>query len=512
MELNPEKDHSLGIDIASVAFDPSFQVAAVNRRYINYACAHDGCMDTVAYGASLDKKQVIWLRTSMRKLTEAGWFTQIGPGLYQMHPLVPEHLALSQRAAKEFRLGMNHKKLLRLHTEGSLNLSIARESLMKNIANQKERKRQETMLKGMIRTLKKQGYLEATDHRGSYRLTEKAFRELSLPDKPRETPTPKDQPKGLHLTAFDAQILSILNADGRIDCRHLSQHPRHISLTKRIDTLKKHGFIIEDRLNGAITQRLKIQQELSRQMRKQLTLDLFLPEQRSLFRDIRRFEALTVSQIAEHLYGGDRELAIVDLRSMIGLKILRYDPQYEIVVLTKKGVVLTDGMDTPWMKYKTKLSSRPEEIAHDLLLYPAYKQFEKELIADGGQVIHVFNDQELRRERAIGGAFDLSTHLPDMRIHYLDGDGQERFYDIEADINYDERTIAAKISSFCRATEIGSGHHGVSTGMTWVTANLKQAQRVAKVVRTQEREISRRMRSITILVMDEDGRVRRVKW
>lgn len=196
---------------------------------------------------------------------------------------------------------------------------------------------------------------------------------------------------------------------------------------------------------------------------------------------MRLFLNLTQSQIIKYIYDGNAELAKSDLKVLVEKQILVKDSAWNVYVLGKAGVKLTNQLNPEAVRYKTKLFSRREEVGHDVLVYTAYKELEKELLQEDKQILSIKNDRQLRSDDAkkVGA---MTGSYPDLRIFYMDPKtGKERTQDLEIDCGYDERTIRQKLNGFSGGAG-GKGSTASSSGFNWYCNSVKQALKVAKVM------------------------------
>ena len=436
--------------------DPDFALTSVHMRYINYAQQHDGIFRKSDFTCSLLRtiadperlsQQMSWANTTIQRMTQAGWFDQISPDEYQLNPF--SDMIVSERLAKrkpKFTLGKNHLTLLRHHENGILTLEKARGHMVRG--NPKDRERLDKILKGMIRNLRENSYLELSA-RGEYTLTVKAMEALGTerPMLERERIEKGKQTPRLVLNLSDAGMLDVIDQRGKVRRTSLEVHASKERITKRLRTLEQNGLIINDMALPSLVSRLEQLQHMK--LKRELTLSMLLSEQKKLLHELWTFEQLTIDQVTTYIYGNN-PIAEADLRFLDGKKLINVNWIDGLITLSKRGVKLADAEIGDGIDYKPKSLSRPGETEHDLLIYPAYKAIELEITEAGGRIVGTKNDRQLRSEDIRMSGFRPSEQLalPDLRVLYVDADGVERSIDIEADVRYREKTVADKINAY----------------------------------------------------------------
>lgn len=501
--------------------DPEFKISAVHRFILKVSKERNNVYTLKAYQEHVrsnipDKKAqdnaIRWNRTTVTKMVQAGYLIDIGRGEYQLNPLAMAYLEEMKVKKVPFELKENHRKLLIKNTEGILTLGDLKAEHKEK--PQFERERQNKMLDGMIRNLKNNGHLESTGN-GAYKLTETAWLELKEPPMEKsKQKQPRERADGIKITAYDRTLLEV-SIDGLIRTELLDAHMKSDSLKKRIDTLKQAGFIKENRLTDDLLERIEITKKRSQE--KTLTFETLTRQQQQVLTDMRLFLNLTQSQMIKYIYEGNAELAKSDLKTLLEKQILIKDSAWNVYVLGKAGVKLTNQQDPEAVRYKTKLFSRREEVGHDVLVYTAYKELEKEMLKEGKKIVSIKNDRQLRSDDAKKyGA--MTGSYPDLRVAYLDPKtGKERIHDLEIDCGYDERTIRQKLSGFTGSSgrSGGSGSTGnmsASSGFGWYCNSMKQALKVAKVMNEDKSKKLSRAKHLSIYVIDERGGLKPMKW
>lgn len=508
--------------------DPGFKINAVHRRYIRFASERGGNFSFHAYNRHLlettktersREQQLDWGTRTVQSMAKAGWFIKVSNSEYSLNPLSLPYLAELDRNRKpEFQPGDNHRKVMILHTEGTVTLATIRDALL--IGDARNRARQDKILQGMVRNLRENGYL-TLQSRGVYALTEKALIWLEQPSAPQMSRRKTQHPPGFSLTNYDLRFLEHIHRDPDTGKATLvlgdSVNEDTQRLAKRLVTLEKNGVVLGGEISDAIVLRLELM-EMARREKRTLSLSMLTTEQKNTLQELRRFDALTMPQIIDYLYSGDALLAGLDMSRLVSLKVVQFDSGIHssgLLLLDKQGVKLSEELARVQVRYKPKARSRPEEVSHDLMIYPAYKSIEKEIIDAGGTVVAVLTEKEIRREMALYDTWDAS--LPDLRIIYRDYKGQEHERDVEIDLGYSLRTIAHKVSSFIGDSHLNhTGHttlHSSTGNITWVTTSMSQAIRVMSFMKSSEQFRSqRRRRKFELYVLDERGDSKKVWW
>lgn len=444
----------------------------------------------------LKRQRILWNKVNLEKLVSAGYMEKIDDNVFRANPLA---YGANKR---EFEPGKNHIKLLQKNTDGMIK-TIDLKKQLSNLSPEKQ-KREKSFIDGMVKKLYENGYLERVE-KGQYKITEKGN---SLMNGNRKILQPagkvKENNKGFNITAFDRNIKDIIK-EMKIDVELLNNHPKRVSLEKRIITLQKNNMILSD---GTVTEQFL--QELERVLKlsknKMLTIDNLNQEQLRLIKDLRLFQNLSKEQIVKHIFGDDRKLSEENLKFLIKKKVIRRDEDTGICILDKVGIDFSNQLYPDAVKYHTKLYSRKEEMEHDMLVYTAYKAWEKRIMDAGGIIVDIKNDRQLRSDdgkkygRMIGAYPDLRVVYKMPRMQYTLN------YDIEVDCGYDEKTVRSKM-------------HGLVGNLTnanlgWYCKTLYQAAKVANIL-TKDTTKARKVytaRKITVYYMGKDGKVHEVRY
>jgi len=196
-------------------------------------------------------------------------------------------------------------------------------------------------------------------------------------------------------------------------------------------------------------------------------------------KEIGKFRVISVSDLAKHAYGGDRERMEKDIRGLARQSLLR-DKTIEIsqkktlrvVTLTKAGHRLlknTNQLPDDQPIYHGLV--KPREVKHDADLYRLYQKEAARIERAGGRPVRVLLDYELKRNlnrdlALLGPEKDdpdrksqvaEKHHLqlvngkipvPDLRVEYETPDLELRHVDLElATRDYRPRAMAEKASA-----------------------------------------------------------------
>jgi hypothetical protein len=143
----------------------------------------------------------------------------------------------------------------------------------------------------------------------------------------------------------------------------------------------------------------------------------------------------------------------------------------DVAVLTKKGrnILASQRSMDDLQRFHVGLV-KPNELAHDAAIYPAYKREAEAIEKTGGRVTRAVLDFELKahinremnrpegpspedRRAQLSRDLDLPViddhlALPDVRIEYVDADGNEQHRDVEiVTEHYRGQRMAGKVSS-----------------------------------------------------------------
>lgn len=430
-----------------------------------------------------------------------------------------------EKALKEFTLGNGYKYLLKFAKDGILDYSDVEKRLARY--NSEIRERETAIKKGMLNKLIVAGYLEpmdceviALDNRksqyetGLFRLTKKAVdfigsknvdvKEIAPEsaiiddDKPSvfdgflmlnnqaQDPVPETELMGKQLavkiTKFDLDNIVQPSKDGVFTKEMLAASSRKDSVEKRITTLSAIGLLVTCdegwRLTGELLDRASVRKKLNIKREQthsiRLDVDCLTIEQRKTVADIKDFLNLTGSQILKYIYNGNEVLYRSDIRYLLEKDILVKDSVYEVFVLTRKGTCLASDLMGDHNIFSSKIFSRREELKHDVLIYTAYKDMEKQLTDTGKAIISIKTDRVLR-SKDMKEHNRMSKDYPDLRINYEDEKtGEKGFINIEVDVGYSEKVIAQKLRI---------------PNLRWYTNRQSQKEKVLKKAKYMEVKI-----------------------
>lgn len=505
--------------------DKNFKISAVHRFVFKFAREREDVYDLNAYRAHVkanipdkkaQEKAILWNQTTVRKLVTAGYLVEKSKSHYMLNPIAMAYLDEMKTRKAPFEIKENHRKLLLKHKEGILQVKELKGAYTDK--PQFESERQGKMIEGMIRNLKNNGYL-ASHGNGQYSLTENAWIELSENrDERTDVKQPKQKVEGVKITAFDKLLFEITIGDV-VQVDKLETHPKRDQLIKRIATLEEACFIKNGNLTGALKERIDLAQKRSKE--RGIQFDSLTRQQQQVLQDMRLFLNLTQSQIIKFIYEGNAELAKGDLKYLLDKQILIKDNAWNVYVLGKTGIKISNAITPEAVRYKTKLFSRREEVGHDVLVYTAFKELEKELLLEGKQITSIKNDRQLRSEDAKKFGAMVGSY-PDLRITYLDPQtGKEMIHDLEIDCGYDEKTIVQKLSGFFSGGNAGlsggssSGGQSVSnqaSSFNWYCNSAKQAMKVASVINKDKSKRLNSAKHLSIYVIGSKGELKQTKW
>jgi hypothetical protein len=195
--------------------------------------------------------------------------------------------------------------------------------------------------------------------------------------------------------------------------------------------------------------------------------------------EIGKFRVIAVQDLARHAYGGDRERMEKDIRHLTR-QYLVTDKTVEIpqkktlrvVTLTKAGHrVLRQTNQVPDNQTIYHGLAKPREIEHDADLYRLYQKEAARIEQDGGRLVRVILDYELKRnlnrdlarlgpqkdtlsakegiaEKHALRVVDGKIPVPDLRVEYETPELELRHVDLElATREYRPRALAAKAAA-----------------------------------------------------------------
>ena len=368
----------------------------------------------------------------------------------------------------------NHKHLLKFSQDGLLNFSDVEQhisTLAKSV-----QKRELRMKTGMLIKLVKAGYLEDLGDK-LYRLTDKAqafmdgkLDKNELKDAVKHAKRLKEL-QGVKVTKFDITNIVGHAFNNRLYKKTIQELPKKDSIEKRIETLKEAKLLIEQNEYYEFTpqflDRIKVKKQILHENKLNLrrhSLDCLTMEQKTVLRDLKDFLNITHEQMLKYVYDGNEKIMRSDINYLIKKKLIQKHHN-DIYVLTTRGTTLTAELTGDERIFRSKILSRPEEMRHDVLIYSAFKDLEKELISQGKKITVIKNERQLKSE-------DMKTlgkereQYPDLYIEFVDEKtGEKDFRNIEIDICYDDLAIQSKLSI---------------NKLIWFTPSKKQKEKVLK--------------------------------
>lgn len=520
--------------------DPNFKPAPVHLAIMKMAKDNEGIYErrvslernrNANVTDKLKDQMDDWNRINIEGLVDAGILIKKSEFLYILNPLAEK----KYKSKIAFEPGKNHIELLRKNENGVINYSDIKEKWINK--KSEEQKRQKNMHDGMLKKLIENGYIERKD-KGIYLVTEKGFELLKNPKKTERKK--RTEQHTFKLTAFDEKIKEVCK-DGRIDKELLSMHKRRSSIEKRIETLKRNNLIdenlfVKEDFFVLLEQRLKINKA------KELTIDMLTDEQLQLVKDLRIFLNLSKTQIKKHIYTNSCFPKFYrDLDFLVSKGVIKRDEDVGVYILDKLGIEMSNDLYPGAVKYGTKLYSRKEEMEHDMLVYSAYKDWEREAIKDNIKILALKNDRQMRSDDAkkyghMQGAY------PDLRVLYEMNSNLSKdwvyAHDIEIDCGYDGKTIESKIRGMktykANGTGAGGGSYSYSikspesignqtgqqmgqqtvidTGISWYCNSMYQAIKVANILskdNTKARTLTR-ARKVEVFYMDKEGNTKSI--
>lgn len=434
-----------------------------------------------------------------------------------------------EKALKEFVPGKGYMHLLEFAKDGVLDYSDVEKRLARY--NSEIRERETNIKRGMLNKLVAAGYLEPLDGEvitldnqksqyktGLFRLTRKVvefmegknidevktdkepFEEISNQDTlPDEAPVMNshisnpinqadletkhtEKQAVVKITKFDLDNIVQPSKDGIFTKEMFAASLKRTSVEKRIETLVTAGLLIafDDgwKLTGELLDRASVREKLNAKREQthsiKLDIDCLTLEQKKTVTDIKDFLNLTGSQILKYIYSGNEVLYKADMQYLLEKDILAKDSVYEVFVLTKKGTCLASDLTGDHNIFSSKIYSRREELKHDILIYTAYKDMEKQL-TDAGKAITSIKTDRVLRSKDMKEHNRMNEDYPDLRIDYEDkGTGEKGFVNIEVDVGYSEKVIAQKLRI---------------PNLRWYTNRRNQKEKVLKKARYMQVKI-----------------------
>lgn len=401
-----------------------------------------------------------------------------------------------EKALREFIPGKGYRYLLEYAKDGILNYSDVEKRLARY--NNSIREKETAIKKGMLNKLVVAGYLDPVDcevitidnqnskcETGLFRLTLKAIAimdgKVTDADESSAKPSINDDNQDdifkattelviqkddlvpeimpiekqvvIKITKFDLDNIIQPSKDGVFTKDMRNASPKRASVEKRIETLIAAGLLINCgdcwKLTGELLDRASVREKLNAKREQthsiKLDMDCLTAEQKKTVTDIKDFLNLTGSQILRYIYNGNETLYKADMRYLLEKDILVKDSIYEIFVLTKKGTCLASDLTGDHNIFKSKIYSRREELKHDVLIYTAYKDMEKQLVDAGKSIVSIKTDRVMRSEDMKANN-RMNEDYPDLRIDYMNKEtGEKGFVNIEVDVGYSENVISQKL-------------------------------------------------------------------
>jgi len=506
-----------GTQSRDLPFDKDFKLTGTHKFIFNFAKKNGGVFNRDDYlkhlqnggiDSKMQKQMMGWNQTTLKKLESAGYIENVGIGKYR-----PVDIAVAwmerPRPKPDFKLGKNHIKLLEKHQDGVIKSAILKHEHYGK--PRQEYERQSKMIDGMIRILVANNYLSYI-HKGSYKLTENSVNAISQAKIENEIAatvheinkeTPKSKVYDFKVTAFDCHVLAVADELGNIRSDFIEAHERCESIKKRVVTLTKAGLIKDGKITPELDKRILTAERLKGS--KTLTTDLLTKQQRQLLDDIRIFTNLSSTQIAKYIYNGDSSIFNADISLLLRQDILIKSKSKGIYEIGKNGSKLLKHMNPNLPVFKSKSYGHAKERWHDILVYTAFKDVEKQIIKDSGKIKCIQSDRMLRSEDMKHyGSMKPKGEYPDLRITYIDKYGTERVHNIEMDCGYDTKTINTKLSAFFNSSGTGS--------FTWCCETIGQAVKVSRIAGGDKSKSLQKHKPLYISYIDENGNVKKMKW
>jgi hypothetical protein len=468
-----------------------FKISNVHK-YI-YKFCKEGEFSLKRYRAYISQKmngenlerEMAWKKASCDKLARTGYFNKLDDDTYRITNRFTT--AIAESAVKEsdrqktdevkviqFNPGINHKRLLRFAKNGILKYKDIEKSIK---ALPLIRQSKETVMKnGMLRKLTEAGYLEIIEsgkdndneeekatHPLLFKLTPKAFEFLKNntpiknnnpnPAKPIEAKEGEIKGKEIKITAFDVANIINPSKEGMFTKETLGIMPKKDSIEKRITTLVAAGLLSEEaggwRIKDELYDRAKVRGNINKEHEishsRQHSLDCLTVEQKKTLADVKDFYNLSGSQILEHIYSGNEKLYKGDIDYLVKKEILARDELKDVYVLTKRGSKLACEITGDLELFGSKINSKRDELRHDLLLYSAYKDLEKELKAEGKTITMYKTDRKMKSED-MKRTGKMREQYSDLFVEFQNEvTGEKGTVNIEVDIGYSEKVIARKM-------------------------------------------------------------------
>lgn len=264
-----------------------------------------------------------------------------------------------------------------------------------------------------------------------------------------------------NLTKFDYQYIAGGSIDNiwsvknfrknfpRLDRTNIEQKIQ--SVEKRLKTLEQVGYVKRTGNGEYLLDDLFIEREKNWKEKKTYS---FSTGQMQVFNDIKSFLNLTDKQISSYVYNGNELLAQSDVQQLVRKGYLgeasrdlqgngHFTKIYYLTTEGKKAASHLSGNEVEKI-YSSKLHNRPEELRHDVMVYSAFKDYEKRLESVGCKVTKTMTDKQMR-------AYDMSTagkqriEYSDLYIEFEDiKTGEKGYVNIEMDCGYKPTVIKSK--------------------------------------------------------------------
>lgn len=211
---------------------------------------------------------------------------------------------------------------------------------------------------------------------------------------------------------------------------------------------------------------------------RQSGLDKLTSEQKRILFDLKDFYNLTDNQIQNNIYKNFETYSKIEAKKLVSDEYInvtsrdlygngKYTNVYYLTPKGKKAISHLSGTEVDKI-FDSKLHHRPEELKHDLYVYSAYKDMEKQLLANGYTIDNKFTDKDLR-------SLDMKTagkqriEYPDLRIEFTDTNtGEKGFINVEMDCGYKPNVIKSKSENI--------------DNLVWYTDSSSQANRIINTV------------------------------
>ena len=206
--------------------------------------------------------------------------------------------------------------------------------------------------------------------------------------------------------------------------------------------------------------------------------------------EVGRFRIVDAGDLRAQRYGGDDRRMAADLRSLRDQRLVRMHrirtsrgARLDVVVLSKEGRDLAKRFDDTKDQRHYAGLVKPREAEHDAAIYRMFQAEAERIRADGGEVVRVVLDHELksrvfgalerRRQEGLDGedfeqfqahvaqanglrAVDRKIPLPDLQVEYRTADGDLSRVNLELTTeNYKGSQIAVKASAGFKLYALG---------------------------------------------------------